>query len=130
MDTGALSLLLALTYFLIKHVMADFILQTPYQLRNKGIYGHPGGMLHAGIHAVLSVPVFLILPAPGAVFAGVLIAGELLVHYHVDWAKEQIVARRQWTPAAGGFWRALGIDQFIHHLTYVAMVSILVGAQA
>ena len=52
---------------LVKHFVCDFVVQTPYQIMNKGRYGHPGGLLHAGIHAaatglVLSISTFT-LPA-------------------------------------------------------------------
>jgi hypothetical protein len=38
--------------FFVKHLVCDFPLQRAYQYKNKGIYGHPGGVLHAWIHAV------------------------------------------------------------------------------
>jgi len=46
----AVLLLLALT---VKHFIVDFPLQAhPYQYKNKGTYGHPGGLLHSGLHLV------------------------------------------------------------------------------
>jgi hypothetical protein len=110
--------------FQLKHYLFDYTFQTGYQLRNKGIYGHPGGLLHASLHALGSLPAILVTGAP-LWFAGVLAGGEFLVHYHVDWTKEQIVKRNGWTSADYGFWQALGIDQMIHHLTYAAMLLIL-----
>ena len=56
-----------------------------YQWRNKGFYGHPGGLLHAGIHLVLTLPVFLLLIPPSLAFAAAVVAGEYIVHYHIDW---------------------------------------------
>ncbi len=37
-----MDILWLMTAFIIKHFVADFLLQRPYQLFNKGIYGHPG----------------------------------------------------------------------------------------
>jgi hypothetical protein len=57
-------LALAATVVLMsKHAVADFYLQTPYQYLNKGKYGHPGGIIHAGIHVALTPLVCLALVA-------------------------------------------------------------------
>jgi hypothetical protein len=113
-----------------KHAVADFYLQTPYQFLNKGIYGHPGGFLHAGIHAALTPFVYLVL-MPGSLLLIVGIAlGEFAVHYHVDWFKEQVMQRNGWTSQDRGFWYALGTDQLVHGLTYLVIVAVLVVASA
>lgn len=120
-------MLWAISLLLVKHCIADFFLQTAYQYQNKGIYGHPGGILHAGIHTVCTLPVFFILP-PASLAMGVLIpAGEFVVHYHIDWLKEQVVKRNGWAPTTPGFWHALGVDQLTHGLTYVVIVAILIS---
>lgn len=119
-------LLLALTFLVIKHTIADFFLQTPYQFRNKGRYGHPGGLLHAGIHIVFSAPVFLILPVATADML-LILGGEFLVHYHTDWFKERFVRLHEATPQDARFWHAIGIDQLVHLLTYIAMTALLVS---
>ena len=116
--------LLATAYLMVKHMLADFVLQTPYQVRNKGIYLHPGGILHAGIHAALSLPVYAIARVDLRVVLPPMLA-ELLVHYHIDWSKEQFNHRANLTQADPTFWWAFGIDQMMHSLTYLAMVWIL-----
>ncbi len=50
----AILCLAAIAILMVKHAVADFFLQTPYQYCNKGTYGHPGGFLHAGIHVALT----------------------------------------------------------------------------
>jgi hypothetical protein len=60
----ALLVLAAVAVLLVKHAVADFYLQTPYQYLNKGIYGHPGGLLHSGIHVALTPLVYLVI-VPG-----------------------------------------------------------------
>jgi hypothetical protein len=42
--------------------------------------------------------------------------------------KEQVTQRNGWTSQDPGFWYALGTDQLVHGLTYVAIVAALVAA--
>jgi hypothetical protein len=114
--------LAAMIYLLSKHAVADFVLQTPLIYRQKAIYGAPGGLLHALIHILLTAPVFLLFPGGSAGLAFVLLAGEFAAHYHIDWAKEQIVGRYGWTFADRAYWCALGADQLLHGLTYAAIL--------
>ncbi|CCB64807.1 MULTISPECIES: DUF3307 domain-containing protein [unclassified Hyphomicrobium] len=114
--------LAAITYLLVKHAVADFILQSDGIFRQKGHYGAPGGLLHAFIHIVLTAPVFWLFPGGGLPLAAALLAGEFLLHYHIDWLKQRLVAREGWTPKDTGFWWALGIDQLLHGLTYIAIL--------
>jgi Protein of unknown function (DUF3307) len=124
----AMLTLAAVAVLMFKHAVADFYLQTPYQYLNKGTYGHPGGFLHAGIHAVLTPFVYLVVvPSSLLLVIGITLA-EFAVHYHVDWAKEQIMHRNGWTAHDRGFWYALGTDQLVHGLTYLAIVAVLVTA--
>lgn len=122
------AVLLGFTWLAVKHCLADFILQTPYQYTNKGIYGHPGGLIHAGIHAILTAPLFLILPASTLLAGLAILAGEYIVHYHVDWLKEQAVKRMGWVADTPGFWYALGVDQLAHYLTYIVIIWLLLRA--
>ena len=118
-------ILSAMAYLLVKHAVADYLLQTPYMFRNKGRYLHPGGIIHAALHGILSAPVFLILPPQTLVFGAWIVALEFLLHYHVDWLKERLCRIGQLDPKMGRFWRLHGIDQLVHALTYVAIVAVL-----
>ena len=111
----------------IKHFICDYPLQTLYHLRNKGTYFHPGGIVHSGIHALATTSTFLVV-TPTLVLGVSIVIGEFLLHYHIDWTKEQIIRRRGWTAADREFWWAIGADQLCHHLTYVAIGALLVGA--
>lgn len=115
--------LVAIFILLFKHLVFDFFLQTAYQYKNKGIYGHPGGILHAGLHAFGTSFLFLYV-YPGAAFAAMILAGEFVVHYHIDWTKEQLLKRLRLKPDDAGFWWALGVDQFLHGVTYVVIAWI------
>lgn len=110
----------------IKHFIFDYVLQTPYQFRNKGIYGHPGGIVHAGLQALGTISVFFVItPTLGLGIA--IVVGEFIVHYHIDWAKEQLLKRNAWTVDNGPYWIAMGADQLLHHMTYVVIVALLAG---
>lgn len=117
--------LFAVGLLLAKHCVADFFIQTPYQYQNKGRYLHPGGLLHAAIHAVMSAVVFVLLPPPTWAFAGLLLAGEAIIHYHVDFLKERLTRLNGWKTDRPQYWQAMGLDQFAHGVTYLGMVGLL-----
>jgi Protein of unknown function (DUF3307) len=126
MEVGLLALLL----LQLKHFVCDFVTQTPYQLRYKRIYGHPAGLLHAAHHVVGSAAVFAALaafaPLPVSLsVVAMLLGAEFLLHYHIDWAKEQVI--RPYVASQGpAFWAIFGFDQFLHQLTYVAIIYVVV----
>ena len=124
MSPGLALVFWCLALFEAKHFLCDYVLQTRYQYLNKGIYGHPGGLIHAGIHAAGSIgPVLILTDAYWLVSA--LIAVEFAVHYHTDWLKEQINKRRGLSYDDALFWAVFGADQFIHQMTYVVMIAVL-----
>jgi hypothetical protein len=124
MDVETRLALLALLGFEVKHLLCDFVLQSKYQVNNKGFYGRPGGLLHAGLHCLFTIPVLLILTHSLAIIAAVVIC-EFLVHYHVDWIKARTERLRKWTASDHIYWTAFGTDQFIHQVTYIAIVAIV-----
>jgi hypothetical protein len=121
------AILLGFVVLLVKHTIGDYFLQTSYQFLNKGTYGHPGGLLHSTLHALLTLPVFLVLPPSSAMFAAAIVAGEFVVHYHLDWSKEQLIKRLKLTQSDPWFWYLFGLDQLGHMLTYVAIIAILIS---
>lgn len=123
--TGYALALLAL--LAIKHVIADFVLQSRYILENRRFYGHPAGLLHVAIHGASSALVISILGFPAVTSLLVVLAGEALIHYHVDWAKDNIVSKLGLGPDNRVFWYITGTDQGLHQLTYVAMTAYLVS---
>lgn len=117
-------LLIVLTVLATKHVVFDFFLQSLAQIRNKRLYGHPSGLLHAGGHAAGSCLAFLIITPPLAVAVGIFVA-EFVIHYHVDWLKEELGHRLKLRPDEKSFWIAFGIDQWLHQLTYIGIALVL-----
>jgi Protein of unknown function (DUF3307) len=123
----ALLVLAAVAVLMLKHAVADFYLQSSYQYLNKRTYGHTGGILHSAIHVALTPPVYLVIAPASLLLAAGIAVGEFLLHYHIDWLKEQLTHRSNWTPQCRCFWYALGADQLVHGFTYLVIVGLLVA---
>lgn len=122
MSNGVALLLCALAAFQLKHLVCDFMIQTRYQVENKGFYGGPGGIIHAGLHTAFSFPVLLILTQSASLMVPALLF-EFLVHYHMDWSKARLVRLKGWNTQDQLYWVAFGVDQFVHQATYIAMIA-------
>ncbi|SNT32123.1 DUF3307 domain-containing protein [Tropicimonas sediminicola] len=107
-----------------KHLIADFFLQTGYMHANKGRYGHPGGLMHAGLHGLGSLCVLLAFGVT-PLAAAALTTAEFLVHYHLDWAKARLTANWRLTPDRPSFWALIGVDQALHQWTYLVLVILV-----
>ena len=114
--------LLLLVLLQVKHLVIDWLWQTPYELTNKGTYLHRGGQQHAVKHAFFSAACFVFYTNPVYCF-GVFFM-DFLVHYHIDWAKMKLNKSSRWTPADPGYYWLMGIDQFLHQTTYLLLVWI------
>ena len=125
MTTTVTILFICLGYLMAKHFIADFVLQNAYQIAGKARYGHPGGLLHVTIHAILSAPLFWLVPHIAPSWFALIITGEMIVHYHIDWGKEQLLQRTGWTPRDQQFWRLFGVDQLLHMASYLLMAALI-----
>lgn len=113
----------------LKHFIIDFPLQGPYQYLNKGTYGHPGGLLHAGLHGfgtLLVLCIILQFDIDVLRYASyiiiLIVSAEIVIHYHIDWAKMTINKMTGWSPInSEKFWWLLGFDQLLHQLTYIGI---------
>ena len=115
-------LLLALQ---IKHFIWDFYYQPPYMWQNKGTFGHPGGIVHSGLHAITTFYLLFTFPVT-AELAALIAAGEFIVHYLTDYAKMNINRIKGWAcNTHNEFWQLTGLDQLFHQLTYVAILAII-----
>ncbi len=118
-------ILLMLIAFQIKHLIIDFVLQIPYHYLNKGAYGHFGGIEHALMHGIGTCIVLVFFTNPLLALGLALI--DMVVHYHIDWAKMNINRIMNWMPNTSEyFWWLLGADQFLHQATYLALVALVV----
>ena len=106
-----------------KHFVVDFPLQHRYQYSNKVTYGHPGGILHASLHGLGTMLCFWWYAPLACVWLGFI---DAIIHYHIDWAKMRVNARMNWKPITHEqFWWLLGLDQFLHAMTYIGLVALV-----
>lgn len=108
-------------------MFADFFLQTPRMLVDRAEYIHFGRIQHVVIHAIGSaIALAVVLTNPTFIF--VIVVAEAIVHYHIDWGKGLYSNKTEQTPADAGYWHAIGADQALHQLTYIAMVAVWILA--
>lgn len=127
----------------IKHFIADGPLQTSYQYQNKGTYGHAGGVLHSGIHAIFTLVViyawsrwFNVTISDTIMWSVTML--DYIIHYHCDWAKVRLTHRYNWSHpvfvdgkmtglqiTSNTFFIALLLDQLVHGLTYVVIYHVI-----
>ena len=108
-------------FLFTKHFIIDFLLQAKYQWSNKGTYGHPGGILHAGLHGIGTL-ISIMWYAPNMALQ--LASIDMLIHYHIDWLKMNLNDWFMWkADTHKEFWILLGIDQYMHALTYIGIIG-------
>jgi Protein of unknown function (DUF3307) len=113
--------LLYLTLLLIKHSIADLMMQGRI----------PGGdtaklplfsyknWVHSWDHALLGLAVTI--PFAGLELAALLCLAEFACHYAIDHAKSRIRFAMGWSTANREFWHLQGVDQIAHTLWYLFM---------
>lgn len=106
--------------FQLKHFVCDGLLQTKAMVDSKSKYGETLGIVHSAIHGIGTAVVLLLWLPVGSVVLGLALL-DVVVHYHVDYTKENIVKRAGWTTANSKFWWALSADQTVHQFTYVVL---------
>lgn len=109
--------------FAIKHVIADFVLQTSWMATGKDAktgWALPL-LVHCAVHGVLATAILLVL-APRFWFLGV---ADFIVHLIIDRAKGFCVVRFKVTMEHQWFWWLIGIDQALHHLTGFGLAVVL-----
>lgn len=127
---GVIASLYLFFYFQVKHLVVDFFVQGrfPWMWQNKHKLFHLGGWAHAATHAVAS---FAVLWCASDYtdrwlsLAGSLCLIELFAHFLIDYTKMNIGRWRNWGPTNSPyFWDLLGVDQYLHQLTYLFMVGV------
>lgn len=114
------TLLVLLLLLQIKHMFADYYLQTKKMMAGRGEYFHLGRAQHAGVHVIGSLIVLVIMGTPVWALA-VLLIGEWILHFHIDYWKGSYSCRKELAPDQAAFWRAFGFDQFLHQISYLGM---------
>ncbi len=109
-----------LAVFQLKHLIADYFLQTPYMYLNKGAkkdWFIPL-MSHSLVHGIFTFVIILAYNYSSklAIFAFMF---DVITHFITDRWK----ATQTYTPQQSQFWIALGIDQYIHHIVGIVIVA-------
>lgn len=114
--------------FTVKHLLADYMLQTAAMVHGKEqVAGWLVPLsLHAGIHSGATLAlVALIQPA-----LWWLAPVDFIVHAAIDRLKSVIGGHGRWRPDDYRFWWLHGADQTAHHLTHFGFALLLAGAVA
>lgn len=119
-----MDILFLILLFTVKHFIVDFVLQTQEEVEHKGTYLDWRGVKHSIKHGVGTLLVMLFIGASFE-FSWTYCAADVLIHYHIDWAKMNM--SKNLTPADRAFWAWLGFDQALHHLTYIMFIAIIIS---
>ena len=121
--------LIVVLLLLVKHYMWDFYYQPPYMWKNKGTFGHPGGLLHAGVHALSTLLIIVWwIGLEDALFLSIC---EFVIHYAMDFTKMNLNRDMGWAcNTHDQFWQLTGFDQLVHQITYIAIAASVVKCLA
>lgn len=76
---------LILCLFQLKHFICDWVIQTDREVKYKGSYLHPYGILHSVKHSVLTLCILMFfIPSVASVLFALF---DGIIHYHIDWVK-------------------------------------------
>jgi Protein of unknown function (DUF3307) len=117
------TVLALLAALLVKHYIADFVLQPHWMLKGKGLLTSPGGYIHAGVHAAGTSAILAVAGISPQIIATIMIA-EFVAHYVIDFVKDRITARSRVQRSPHLYWQLHGFDQLLHQLTYVAILYV------
>lgn len=109
-----------------KHLFIDWIFQSEKEVKGKGIWGNIDGFWHSYKHGISTIIVllpFTHLSLIPFLFLFLLGWGEMVIHYLIDYTKSQL--SKGITTQENGFWRLMGVDQYLHQLTYIFILLIL-----
>ena len=114
-------LVILLTCLMTKHIIADYFMQYSWMMKDKAIYGGPGGVAHASWHGTLTF-VVLELFSTGWPISLALGIADAVLHYHIDYVKSNVWKSRGYGPQDRMYWVTHGVDQFAHFLTYIGIL--------
>jgi hypothetical protein len=121
MNGAIQTVLLLLVALQIKHVICDGPMQTLRMVKDKSVYGKTFGLMHGVVHVVGCLLVLLLFGLPITLAASLALL-DGVIHYHIDFAKENIVKRMNWGYSDGPYWWAIITDQTLHHMTALLLV--------
>ncbi len=115
---------LLLVLMAAKHYAVDFVAQTEWMARGKErVTGWQAPLaVHAGSHALATLVIALLFK-PALWWIALV---DLAVHGLIDRGKSLIAQRTRFPMTDPRFWWLMGFDQFLHQVTNVGLVVLLV----
>ena len=107
-----------------KQYLIDFVAQTDWMARGKErVDGWAAPLaVHAGTHALGTLAIAL-LYRPALWWLALL---DFVVHGLIDRGKTLVAQRTRWPMTDPRFWWLMGFDQFLHQVTNIALVVLLI----
>lgn len=105
-----------------KHFICDFVLQDAEMAESKGVYFNKLGLSHSVHHAIGTFIVCVLFLNP--LWAIILSIVDFFIHYHIDWIKMKFGPRSY---KDKHYWVWFGADQFIHQLTYILLIILVIS---
>ena len=117
------TLILIMFLFLLKHFLADFVLQPGWMAKGKAAKRNwqVPLVVHSAIHGLLTYALALFL-APSFWWLGIL---DFSVHFAIDRGKAIASLRWNANPAQSIYWWLFGADQMLHQLTHLILALVL-----
>ena len=111
--------------FIVKHVLADFALQTPWMVERKEAAS--GWLLplaaHCACHAIVTLLIVLVV-IPSLWWIAIV---DLVAHAVIDRSKGLAVRHWRFTPTQDrGWWLILATDQALHQFTHLGFAYVMV----
>ena len=108
---------------IIKHALADLVLQSRLTSGDKSNLKSWKGYIHAGDHGLLTFSVLLFFTS----FQNSIIIGMLdyVLHFLIDYIKTVLVRRFGVVQNTRTFWIVQGVDQIAHYSCYFLYVLLL-----
>lgn len=120
-------LIWAVALFIVKHLLADFLLQTSWMAQGKErphAWAKPL-LAHVGVHAAGTLLIASLM-APSLIWLALL---DFVVHGAIDRCKTLIQQRHHFKVDQAAYWWLFGVDQTLHHLTHL-LFAVWIAAAA
>lgn len=121
---GAFALLVLA--FAVKHLAADFFLQTNWMAQGKQRSSAWLGPLcaHTGLHGLGTLAIALAVK-PALWWLALV---DFAIHTGIDRGKVLVGQQTRLPTTDARFWWLMGIDQFLHHVTHLGLAVVLAAA--
>ena len=107
----------------IKHALADLVLQSRLTTGDKSNLKSPKGYIHAADHSLLTFVVCIFFT--GILNAILIALLDFVLHFLIDYIKTHSVRRFNVQVNTSTFWVVQGIDQIAHYSCYFLYVLLL-----